>query len=261
MSDTVTLETREHLLLIGLNRPDKRNAFNAEMIGALSAAYTELSDNPELRCGVVFAHGKHFTGGLDLMDTLPRIVKDGIAGLYEEDQVDPWRLYTRNCTKPVVVATQGICFTAGLELAMAADICIASSDTVFGQMEVSRGIFPFGGATFRMPALIGWHNAMRIMLTGDTIDAAEAHRLGLVQEVTEPGMQVERAVEIAAKIARQAPLAVQGLLANAARVRDAHNPDMAADLLEKGRAIMQTKDAQEGAMSLMQKREPQFRGE
>ena len=119
----------------------------------------------------------------------------------------------------MVMASQGICYTIGLELMLAMDIRVASSDTRFGQIEVRRGIYPVGGATVRLHREIGWGNAMRYLLTADEIPAAEALRLGLVQEVTEPGQQFDRALEIAETISRQAPLGVQASLASARRAR------------------------------------------
>ncbi len=260
MPDLITVEDRGPLRLIGLNRPDKRNAFNFQMIGELATAYTSYNDDPQLRCAVVYGHGGHLSGGLDLMDVLPRVAKDGIEVLYQEDQVDPWRVLGRRLAKPVIVAAQGTSYTAALELMMAADIAICASDTRFAQQETSRGIFPFGGATLRMPALIGWHNAMRIMLTGEVIDAQRALQLGLVSEVVVPEHLLERAIELGERICKQAPLAVQALLANAALARDAHLDAVSADLVERGLDIMRTEDAQEGAMSLMQKRHAVFKG-
>jgi enoyl-CoA hydratase/carnithine racemase len=124
-------------------------------------------------------------------------------------------------TKPVVIAVHGICLTLGIELMLASDIAVAAESTTFGQIEVARGILPFGGATIRFPRAVGWGNAMRWILTGDTFDAAEAHRIGLVQEVVPDGTQYARGLEIAQRVAAQAPLAVQAALANArAAVRE-----------------------------------------
>lgn len=106
-----------------------------------------------------------------------------------------------------MVAAHGRCYTAGLELALAADVCVAAEGTRFGQMEVRRGIFPFGGATMRLPKLIGWNNAMRYMLAGDTFDAAEGQRMGLVQVVSPPGAHLDAAMQMAQRIAACAPLA------------------------------------------------------
>src|SRR6202011_3363484 len=113
-----------------------------------------------------------------------------------DDGRDPWRL-DGAWTTPLIAVAHGWCMTLGIELLLAADIRIAAAGTRFTQLEVQRGIYPFGGATIRLPREAGWGNAMRWLLTGDEFDAAEAHRIGLVQEVTEPGKELERAVALA----------------------------------------------------------------
>jgi enoyl-CoA hydratase/carnithine racemase len=215
MTDPLILtERRGAVFLIGLNRPEKRNAATFDMLRSLAAAYGELDADPDLRVGVVWAVGDHFTGGLDLEDIGPRLGGDGLD-FVPEGGIHPWQVEGRSLRKPVVLAAQGTCFTLGIELALASDIVVASSDTRFAQLEVSRGILPFGGATIRFPRAAGWGDAMRWMLTGDVFDAHEARRIGLVQEVTEPGAQLDRALQLADRIAAQAPLAVQATLANA----------------------------------------------
>ena len=123
-----------------------------------------------------------------------------------DDGLDPLGVYGPPVTKPLVCAVQGICFTIGIELMLATDVRVAARDARFGQIEIKRGIYPVGGATIRMPREIGWANAMRWLLTGDEIPAEEAYRIGLVQELVEPGRQLPRALEIAERIAAQAPL-------------------------------------------------------
>lgn len=216
----ITVERDGHVLLIGLNRPDKRNAADLRLITELALAYGELERDPELRVGFVFAHGEHFTAGLDLADIGPRIGPDGID-LVPDGGINPWQVGGESLTKPVVMAVQGTCLTLGIELLLASDITVAADSTTFGQIEVSRGILPFGGATIRLPRAVGWGNAMRWILTGDSFDAAEALRIGLVQEVVPHGAQYERGLELARRVAAQAPLAVQAALANArVAVRD-----------------------------------------
>jgi enoyl-CoA hydratase len=210
----ITVERDGHILLIGFNRPDKRNAADFALLQELSLAYGELERDPELRVGLVFAHGDHFTGGLDLADVAPRIGPDGLD-LVAEGGINPWQLSGRQLSKPVVMAVQGTCLTLGIELILASDITVAAASTRFGQIEVARGILPFGGATIRLPRAVGWGNAMRWILTGDMFDAAEAHRIGLVQEVVPDGEQYGHGLELARRIAAQAPLAVQAALANA----------------------------------------------
>lgn len=138
---TVTLERDGHVLLMGLNRPEKRNAFNTVMLADLSRAYALLEADGDLRVGVLFAHGEHFTAGLDLIDVAPKIA--GGASVYPEGGRDPWRL-DGTWTKPIVAATQGRCLTLGIELLLAADIRLAAEDARFAQIEIRRGIFPFG---------------------------------------------------------------------------------------------------------------------
>jgi enoyl-CoA hydratase/carnithine racemase len=210
----VVTERHGHVLLIRLDRPDKRNAADFAMLKQLSAAYGELDADPDLRVGVVHASGDHFTAGLDLADIGPRITESGIDYV-AADGINPWQVSGRSLSKPVVMAVQGICLTLGIELMLASDIVVAAQSTRFGQLEVSRGILPFGGATLRFPRAVGWGNAMRWILTGDMFDAAEALRIGLVQEVVSDGTQFDRALELAERIAAQAPLAVQAALANA----------------------------------------------
>ena len=256
----ITVERRGHVLCMGLNRPDKMNAFDVEMYLGLAEALGELDRDGELRCGLLFAHGKHFTAGLDLPKWAPFFSGAKFPDL-PAGACDPFGLAEgRQVGKPVVMAVQGICYTIGLELMLAMDVRVAATDTRFGQIEVKRGIYPVGGATVRLHREIGWGNAMRYLLTGDEIPAAEALRLGLVQELAEPGRQVDRALEIAETIARQAPLGVQASLKSARRAR-AEGDRAAIDCLLTDLApIMKSEDAAEGIRSFIERREARFKG-
>ncbi len=155
---------------------------------------------------------------------------------------------------------QGICFTLGIEMMLAADIVIAAADTRFAQLEVKRGLMPTGGATIRMVERAGWGNAMRYLLTGDEFDAPTALRLGFIQEIVEPGAQRERAMELARAIAAQAPLAVKATITNA---RIALNDGHAAAVASFGSTqtrLLASEDFQEGLRSFKEKRVPGFNG-
>ena len=259
MSDpTLTLETRGHVLLVGLSRPAKRNAFNLQMLRELAEAYGRLEDDPELRCMVLFAHGDHFTAGLDLGEVGPHVAAGG--GLHVQGGVDPLDLVGRRRVKPVVMAVQGYCYTVGVELALAADVVVASRDARFTQFEVRRGIMPFGGATLRFAQVAGYQNAMRYMLTGDVFDADEARRIGVVQEVTDPGQQLERAIALGTSIAQQAPLAVQATRANAKLAVEQGHAAAYARLMTEARALMGSEDAAEGLRSFVERRDARFQG-
>lgn len=255
----VTVERDGHVMLIGLDRPEKRNAADAAMLQHLALAYGELDRDPELRVGVVFAHGDHFTAGLDLADIAPRIGPEGLS-VVPEGGIHPWGMEGERVRKPVVLAVQGTCLTLGIELALASDIVVAASDTVFAQLEVARAILPFGGATTRFARSAGWGNAMRWMLTGDRFDAVEAHRMGLVQEIVDPGRQVERARELAARIAAQAPLAVQATLANARLALREGEAAAEAALPRELVRLAQTEDSRIGMQAFLSRTEPEFVG-
>lgn len=260
MTDQITVEQRGHVLLIGLNNPDKYNAYTREMHHGIARAYGELDSNPELRCGLLFSHGKHSTAGLDL----PQWTNDFAAGEWPDladDECDPLGLNPgKRVSKPVVSAVHGICYTIGIELMLATDIRVAAEGTRFGQIEPRRGIYAVGGATVRFVQNMGWGNAMRWLLTGEDFTAAEAHRTGLVQEVVPDGHELERAIEIAELIAKQAPLGVYATLRSSRlSVSDGEQAafrDLMTDLVP----IMKSEDAQEGVQSFIERREAQFKG-
>ena len=251
MSEPITVERHGSVLLVGLNRPEKRNAVSVAMFVDISRAWGELERDDGLRCGVLHAHGDHFTGGLDLAEWAA-VFSSGRMPL-ADDGLDPLGVYGPPVTKPVVSAVQGICFTIGIELMLATDIRVAARDARFGQIEIKRGIYPVGGATIRMPREIGWANAMRWLLTGDEIPADEAYRIGLVQELVEPGQQLPRALDIAERIAAQAPLGVRATLASA-RLALADEAHAAARLLPDLAPIIASDDAREGVMSFLERR-------
>lgn len=258
---TITTERRGPLLLVGINRPAKRNGFTPRMFRELGEAYTLLDDDPDLRVGVLFAHGNHFTAGLDLPTIAPLMRKGEKAiplGL-----VEPADLGTpgyRRRTKPMVVAVQGITYTLGIELMLAADIVVAADDCRFSQLEVKRGIMATGGATLRMAERAGLGNALLHLLTGDEFGSAEALRLNFVQKVVPAGQQLEEAVRIAEAIAAQAPLAVVATRLNAVKAVE-HGPLPAmAEFIDVQQRLSKSEDAAEGVRSFVEKRAARFTG-
>jgi len=254
------VERHGQVLVMGLNRPDKRNAFDLELFADLAVAYGELDREPSLHAGVVHAIGDHFTGGLDLPTWAPLFAEGKFpelpAGALDPFGLDPGR----QVRKPVIFALQGICFTIGIELMLAGDIRIAADTTRFGQIEVTRGIYPVGGATIRLIQEMGWGNAMRYLLTGDELPAQEALRLGLVQELVKPGTQYERAMAFAETIAHQAPLAVQATLVSARLARRQGEEAAFQRLLPDLQPLMTSEDAREGIVSFLERRPARFKG-
>lgn len=254
----VLVTARGHVLHIQLNRADKRNAADMALLRELALAFGELERNADLRVGVVSAVGDHFTGGLDLADVTGHLTAEGLH-LVPEGGIDPWGVQSAPVSKPVIVAANGICLTLGIELILAADIAVAADDTSFAQLEVSRAILPFGGATLRFAARCGWGNAMRWILTGERFDAAEALRIGLVQEVVPAGTHVERALQIAETIAAAAPLAVQATLANA-RLALSSQEQAAAALQPELMRLLGSNDAKRGMQAFMTRTEARYEG-
>ncbi len=252
----VRSERHDHILKIIIDNPSKKNAFHPAMMEQLSAALTELERDAELWIGVLCAEGENFTAGLDMPKFFgPTATPPQIP----DDNIDPFGLRNQ-CSKPIVTAVQGICFTIGIELMLAGDIVVAADDVRFCQMESKRGIAPLGGAHFRYITRAGWGNAMYHLFLCDEFGAAEAHRIGMVQEVVKPGEQVERAMELARLINKNAPLGIQ-ITKQAGRKYIQHGEQAAIQAIPDVRSkVMGSEDAAEGIRSFVERREAVFKG-
>jgi len=254
----VEVERRGSVLLIGINRPQAQNRLDPPILIALGKAYHQLEHDDALRVAILHGVGPDFSMGADV-PAVAAALRAGILPPKDPDYINPFGLRPPFRTKPVVVAVQGGTKFGGHELFLAADIRVAATDAVFSQGEVARGVFPGAGGTIRLTREAGWGNAMRYMLTGEEWGTEEAHRLGLVQEVTPPGKQLDRADELANKIAAAAPLGVRATLTSAHLAIGSED----AALLALGPAfqqILQSEDAQEARRALQEHRAPVYRG-
>lgn len=258
---TINIKTEEHIMLIEIDRPKKYNAMTREMYTKMAQAYYELDRNDDLWVGVVYANGPHFTSGLELTDWSDAFGNGVGFPLGGEKEIDPFYMMNETrCRKPIIYAVQGYCFTWGVEVMLNADIRVAASDTRFAMLEVRRGFFPCGGATFRLVRDMGWSNAMRYLLTGDQWSAADAYRMGMVQYVVEPGKQLEKAMELAQKVATAAPLGVRNILHNA-RLAEAKGEEAAKRVIYDDVAkVMKSEDMKEGLQSFIERRTAVFKG-
>lgn len=255
----VTVERLEGVVLvIGLDRPEAQNRLDPAMLTALGKAYYQLDHDDGLRVGVLYGHGPDFSLGAD-GPALAAALASGQFPPRDPDYIGAFGLTGPRRAKPVVVAAHGGTKFGGHELFLAADLRVAASDTVFSQAEVMRGVFPGGGATVRFVREAGWANAMRYMMTGEEWGAEEARRLGLVQEVTPPGRQLDRAIDLARKIAAAAPLGVRTALASAHQALAGEDAALAA-LPAAFARIVQSEDAKEARRALQEGRPPVFRG-
>jgi enoyl-CoA hydratase/carnithine racemase len=250
----VRFEREGRVARITIDRPAKYNGFTPEMLEQLGAAYAEYERDGSLFAALLQAEGPHFTAGLELTRfdiTKPLVLQAGF---------DPLDLQPPRRSKPLVVAVQGICFTIGIELMLAADIVVADRSTRFAQLEVSRGLMAYGGATIRMVERAGWGNAMRWLLTGDELDAEAALRIGFVQELVEDGHARARGWAIADRIAQQAPLAVQATLRSAQIALDQGMAAAVAAFPSQLATLAASEDFAEGVRSFKERRAGRFEG-
>ncbi|WP_406432141.1 crotonase/enoyl-CoA hydratase family protein [Streptomyces sp. NBC_00631] len=247
----IKLERRGEVMLIGINRPEKANAFNRQVFRELSSAYADFDTDDSVRVGVLHGIGRHFTAGMDLREVAPDVSRGN--SLVAPGGIHPWQVEGRRLSKPLIAAVHGKCLTLGVELVLAADIAICTASSAFATLEPQLGLFPFGGGTVRLPQRAGWGNAMRWLLTCEEYDAQEAYRIGVVQEVVDDGDHLTRAMQLADKIARQAPLVIRAVLDNGRRaLRDGE----AAAELEMARLARETFSSEDGKAGIDSFREP-----
>jgi enoyl-CoA hydratase/carnithine racemase len=247
--------------LIGINRPEKQNRHDPDTFINLGRAIYQFDNDNDLRVAVLYGHGPNFCAGID-PESFPAGLRSGKLPPRDPDYVHPLNLpLGRQRSKPLVVAVQGLTQRLGHELFLASDVRVAASDTIFSQSEVTLGGFPALGGTIRFVHEAGWGNAMRYMLTGDTWGVEEAERMGLLLEVTPPGKQLDRAIEIARKIAAVAPLGARTVLASAHQAQSSESEKAAyAAMGPEFVRLLQTEDAQEYQRALREHRAPVFHG-
>ena len=254
--ETILVHMRDSTALITLNRPDKLNVMSMMMKEEIIRALHDLGKSESTRVVVLTGAGqKAFTAGADIHE------------FHERTPIDQWRMYEHGSlydavdrmAKPVLAMINGFCFGGGLELAMACDIRIASARATLGQTEINIGIIPGGGGSQRLPRLVGLGSALRLTLTGDRIDAPEALRIGLVDEVVPHARLERRTFEIAKKIASRSALAVR--LAKAAVRASARLPlDQGLRYEQSLFALaMASADKEEGVRAFLEKRDPEWR--
>jgi enoyl-CoA hydratase len=261
----VLVEADGPVLVVTLNRPEKRNATNAEVLCRLYDAWVLLDSDPSLRVGVLTGRGPTFCAGMDLAE-IGRL-RDGVADnewivrLRDEPQVifGAW-LKTFRPSKPVILAAEGYARAGGTEILQGTDIRVAGESAVFGVTEVQRGLFPMAGSAVRLRRQVGYAVAAEMLLTGEDISAQRAQQLGLINHVVPDGQALAHARAIAARIAANGPLAVAAILRTLRETESLPEAEAFAIEGRLGMEVMASNDAAEGPRAFLEKRPPQFTG-
>jgi len=259
-TNTMTVERRDDIVLIGLNRPSIQNRVDPPTRAKLAEAMFQYEHDPSLRAAVLFGHGPNFSRGIDVEASQAALIA-GTRPAPRTDTLDPLGNTPPHRTKPLVVAVHGDTWNLGHELYLAGDVRVASADTRFGQDENTHGRFPGGGATIRFVREAGWGNAMRYMLTGDHWTAEESFRMGVTQQIAPtPAAALEAAIAIARKMAACAPLSIKATLASAHQMIDPVEADALSKLGAQYAALYRTEDFLEGRRAEAEGRPPKYLG-
>lgn len=266
MSPPAVLVEREGpILVVTLNRPEKKNAVNSEAMCRLYDAWLELDRDDALRVAILTGRGDTFCAGMDLAEIgkLQSGVTDNewIARVRKEPQVifGAW-LKTYRPSKPVILAAEGFARAGGTEILQGTDIRIAGRSAKFGVTEVQRGLFPMAGSAVRLRRQIPYAIAAEMLLAGEDLPAQRAWELGLVNHLVPDGEALAKAREIALRIAANGPLAVRALVA-VLRATETLPEEKAFEIeQQQGMRVMMSKDAVEGPRAFLEKRKPNFTG-
>ncbi len=268
MSQPALLAEKDgHVLTVTINRPEKKNAVNAEVLCGLDDAWHRLDDDDDLRVAILTGAGGNFCAGMDL-----GVIAKLTTGKPPDDEFEErilkdtsiifngW-LKTYRPTKPVIAAVEGFALAGGTEILQGTDIRVAGESARFGVTEVQRGLFPMAGSTVRLPRQIPYTLALEMLLTGDSHGAAECKAMGLIGRVVPDGQALAVAREIADRIAANGPLAVRAIL-RAVRETAAMPESEAFEQKEMaiGIPVFSSEDAKEGPRAFLEKRTPVFKG-
>ncbi len=246
----------EKVLLLRLNRPDKRNAISNGMLRELADQVRAAEKNQDVRCIVVSGGEVFFSAGADIKE-----MRDtGVEAIQNRSRREDWAVL-ESTQIPMIAAVNGICLGGGHELAMLCDIVIASNSAVFGQPEIKLGHIPGDGATQRLRRIVGKYVAMQMILTGETVDAQQGLTMGLAAEVVSAENCEERAIEIASSIARHS-LKALGFAKDAVKASDELSLSAGLECERRNIALaFTTKDQTEGMNAFFEKRQAEFKDE
>lgn len=253
---TLIIEHDNNTGIIELNRPDTLNALNQQMTSDLIDSITEMTENTKIRTIIITGSEKAFASGADITEMVEKTFQD----MYVDNNFEKLGVVFKNCRKPIIAAVSGYALGAGCELAMMCDFIIAADNAKFGQPETNIGIISGMGGSQRLTRAVGKSKAMDMHLTGRSIDAKEAERMGLVSRIVSSDELIEHAREVAEKIADKPKLAV--MAAKEAINHSFEQPLNEGLIFERNlfTSLFATEDKKEGMEAFLEKREPRFKG-
>lgn len=263
----VLTERQGHLLIVTLNRPERQNAINGEMLVRFLDACTEADQNPDIRALVLTGAGGNFCAGADLKEMAGGHKGDAdpeldVQGRLAEDPDLPWKALLRSWRPhvPIIAAVEGTAIAGGTELLGATEVRVAGESAKFGISEVRWSLYPMGGSAVRIPRQIPYTIACELLLTGDHITAERALELGLIGHVVPDGTALEAAVEIGQRICANGPLAVSSVLRTLRETNGMREQEALEHEFSYGWDVFGSEDAKEGPRAFKEKRTPNFQG-
>jgi enoyl-CoA hydratase/carnithine racemase len=258
--ECIRYEVADHVVTITLNRPERRNALNRLAYNEIETAFQQAAADPVARCVIVTGADPAFCSGEDVREVMAAPKAETTRAPFVRHPPTPAAMAALECDKPVIAAVNGAAMGWGMELALYADIRLASEHARFAELFIKRGLVCDVGGFTRLPGIVGPAKAAELLVTGDAIDAAEALRIGLVSEVTAHAELMPRARALASRIAANPPLALRYMKEGLRRATFGDPREIGGWAIETIRRLMQTEDHREGVASFLEKREPVFRG-
>ncbi|MEO2169051.1 MAG: crotonase/enoyl-CoA hydratase family protein [bacterium] len=268
MTESALIKEREgHLLILTLNRPEKKNPFNPEILCKLCDAWNEIDQDDDIRAAILTGAGGNFSAGADLDQLVGRMMSGEPAQNAFEQRCrdEPSILLSgflkdRYPTKPLIAAIEGACYAGGTEILQGFDIRIAGASAKIAISEVKRGLFPMAGSTVRLRRQIAFTHAAELLLVGEPLTATRAFEIGLIGHVVPDGEALGKAKEIGQKICANGPLAVKNIKRSIIETEFLPEAEAYKREMELGLEVMSSKDAREGPRAFLEKRKPNFTG-
>ncbi len=251
----VEVERRERVGIIRLNRPEARNAVNSDLANGVEAALDDFEADPEVQAVVITGNGPVFCAGADL-----KLVAAGRGAEMATDKGSFAGIVTRDFPKPLIAAVNGPALAGGFEVVLSCDMVVAAEDSIFGLPEAKRGLFAAAGGLIRLPRRIPRAVATELAITGDPIDAGRALALGLVNRVVPADQVLDEALALAARVAKNGPLAIKNSLQMVREAGDLTEAEAWPRNIELAMEVFASKDSIEGATAFAEKREPRWTG-